>query len=118
MSRNPIREYLDRVEELELKLTGKDKDTLDWLVFGFNACAKLLNQTEDENQQLNDDNFKIQARADRYKCKADNLQSTLEEIREYINTHIMVINDAFRLKDTIAGHDILQIIDKGVNNEL
>ena len=46
MNKEEIKEYLKRVEELELKLIGEDKDTLQWLIFGYNECARLLNQLE------------------------------------------------------------------------
>lgn len=38
--------YLKRVDELEEKLQGQDKETLRWLIYGYNECAKLLNQNE------------------------------------------------------------------------
>lgn len=46
MNKEEIKEYLKRVGELELKLTGEDKDTLQWLIYGYNECARLLNQLE------------------------------------------------------------------------
>jgi hypothetical protein len=52
MSKKEIREYLDRVERLELTLLDEDKETLQWLIYGYNQCAKLLNETEQENIQL------------------------------------------------------------------
>ena len=42
MNKKEIKEYLDRVDELREKLTDEDKDTLEWLIFGYNQCAKLL----------------------------------------------------------------------------
>ena len=54
MSKKEIKEYLKRVDELEAKLTGEDKETLQWLIYGYNQCAKLLNETEGENKQLKD----------------------------------------------------------------
>ena len=42
-----IKEYLKRVDELELKLTEEDKDTYQWLLFGYNECARLLNEKEE-----------------------------------------------------------------------
>ena len=41
-----IKEYLRKVDELELKLTGEDKETLQWLLFGYNECARLLEKKE------------------------------------------------------------------------
>ena len=54
MSKEEIKEYLKRVDELEAKLIGEDKETLQWLIYGYNQCAKLLNETEQENKQLKD----------------------------------------------------------------
>ena len=54
MNKEEIKEYLKRVDELEAKLTGEDKETLQWLIYGYNQCAKLLNETERENKQQKD----------------------------------------------------------------
>ena len=54
MNKEEIKDYLKRVEELETKLTGKDKDTYQWLIFGYNECAKLLYEEEQKNKQLKD----------------------------------------------------------------
>lgn len=47
-----IKEYLIRSDRLERKLKGKDKETLQWLIYGYNECAKLLNQRERAIQQV------------------------------------------------------------------
>jgi hypothetical protein len=52
MNKEEIKEYLKRVEELELKLTGEDKDTVQWLIYGYNECARLLNQLETNIDEL------------------------------------------------------------------
>ena len=46
-----IKDYLKRVDELGAKLTGEDKETYNWLIHGFNQCAKLLNETEQQCQK-------------------------------------------------------------------
>ena len=46
MDKEEIYAYLKRVDELEEKLQGQDKETLRWLIYGYNECAKLLNQNE------------------------------------------------------------------------
>ena len=48
MSKEEIKEYLKRVDELGTKLTGEDKETYAWLIYGYNQCAKLLNETEQQ----------------------------------------------------------------------
>lgn len=53
MNKEEIQEYLKRVDELELRLEEEDKDTLQWLIFGYNECAKLLYEKEQELDRLN-----------------------------------------------------------------
>ena len=48
MNKKEIKDYLKRVDELEAKLTGEDKETYAWLIYGYNQCAKLLNETEQQ----------------------------------------------------------------------
>lgn len=48
MTKEEIQEYLDRVDELGERLTGEDRDTYAWLIYGYNACAKMLHDTEEE----------------------------------------------------------------------
>lgn len=48
MNKKEIKDYLKRVDELETKLTGEDKETYAWLIYGYNKCAKLLNETEQQ----------------------------------------------------------------------
>ena len=46
MSEEEIKEYLKRTDKLLDKLSGEDKDTLEWLIFGYNLCAKMLYEKE------------------------------------------------------------------------
>lgn len=46
MSKEEIKEYLKRVDELLNKLNGEDKDTLEWMMFGYNQCAKILHEKD------------------------------------------------------------------------
>lgn len=48
MNKEEIEEYLKRVDELETKLTGEDKETYDWLIYGYHKCIKLLNEAEQQ----------------------------------------------------------------------
>lgn len=36
MNKKEIKDYLKRVDELETKLTGEDKETYAWLIYGYN----------------------------------------------------------------------------------
>ena len=69
MSKEEVKEYLKRVDELELKLTDEDKDTYQWLLFGYNECARLLNEKEQENKQL---------------------KEVIEEVRELLDKSVVV----------------------------
>ena len=48
MNKKEIKDYLKRIDELGTKLTRKDKETYAWLIYGYNQCAKLLNETEQQ----------------------------------------------------------------------
>ena len=48
MDKKEIKDYLKRADELGAKLTGEDKETYAWLIYGYNQCAKLLNETEQQ----------------------------------------------------------------------
>lgn len=48
MYKKEIKDYLKRVDELGAKLMGEDKETYTWLIYGYNQCAKLLNETEQQ----------------------------------------------------------------------
>lgn len=54
MNKKEIEDYLKRVDELGAKLTGEDKETYDWLIYGYNQCAKLLNETEQQCKKQNE----------------------------------------------------------------
>ena len=48
MNKEEIKDYLKRVDELGAKLTEEDKETYAWLIYGYNQCAKLLNETKQQ----------------------------------------------------------------------
>lgn len=48
MDKKEIKDYLKKVDELGTKLKGKDKETYAWLIYGYNQCVKLLNETEQQ----------------------------------------------------------------------
>ena len=48
MNKEEIKDYLKRVDELGAKLSGEDKETYTWLIYGYNQCTKLLNETEQQ----------------------------------------------------------------------
>lgn len=37
--------------DLGIKLTGEDKETYTWLIYGYTQCAKLLNETEQQSKK-------------------------------------------------------------------
>lgn len=48
MNIEEIEDYAKRVDELGAKLTEEDKETYDWLVYGYSQCAKLLIEAEQQ----------------------------------------------------------------------
>ena len=59
MSEEEIKDYLKRVDELDAKLTGEDKETYAWLIYGYNKCAKLLNETEQQCKKQKEVIYKL-----------------------------------------------------------
>lgn len=51
MNKKEIKYYIERMYDLGTKLTGEDKETYTWLIYGYNQCAKLLNETEQQNKK-------------------------------------------------------------------
>ena len=54
MNKKEIKDYMERMYDLGIKLTGEDKETYTWLIYGYNQCAKLLNETEEQCKKLKD----------------------------------------------------------------
>lgn len=65
MSKEEIKEYLKRIDELGAKLTGEDKETYAWLVYGYNQCAKWLNETEEQCKRQKEVIDKIKKEVDK-----------------------------------------------------
>ena len=93
MSKEEIQEYLKRVDALEEKLVGEDKDTLQWLIFGYNMCAKMLNEKE----------------------------NIIKEVREYIEDNSQMtdlrihgIENVLSFRGSVE--KLLEILDKENNN--
>ena len=54
MNKKEIKDYIERMYDLGIKLTGEDKETYTWLLYGYNRCAKLLNETEEQYKKQKD----------------------------------------------------------------
>ena len=110
MTEEEIKEYLKRVDELELKLTDEDKDTYQWLLFGYNECARLLNEKEQENKQLKA-KLEMYENGVYYSSENDKLKEVIEEVRKYVGSEEMY-NCSFE-EET---NKLLQILDKAKEN--
>ena len=75
---------------------------------------ELIKHWIKEAEELNDKNFRLEQCLNVSNNELNKLISVLDEIREYIKecTLINEISTAIRLKDTLAGKDLLQILDK------
>ena len=76
---------------MEEKLVGEDKDTLEWLIFGYNQCAKMLNEKETMLDTITDNLVKS--------IDAINTKIKNQDFGEnYINDHRKVRLKAIRTK--------------------
>lgn len=73
MDKEKIKDYLKRVDELGAKLTGEDKETYAWLIYGYNQCSKLLNEQEQQ-------------------CKKQ--KEAIDKAIKYIRNHQLVFKDS------------------------
>lgn len=88
MTREEIKEYLNRVDKLLDKLKGEDKETLSWLIYGYNQCAKLLNETQKENEKLKAEyGTKVQVERDLLKEENEKLKAVINKAIEYIENY-------------------------------
>lgn len=55
MDEEEIKSFLERTDDLGARLTGEDKETFTWVVYGYNKCAKLLKETEQKVEEQQKD---------------------------------------------------------------
>ena len=122
MTREEIKEYLNRVDKLLDKLKGEDKETLSWLIYGYNQCAKLLNETQKENEKLKAEyGTKAQVERDLLKEENEKYKEVIDKIKEYIQK-IFYFNEEtgeYSLLHTYDKDNIKELLDilKGEQNE-
>ncbi|MCI6191213.1 MAG: hypothetical protein MR691_15010 [Clostridium sp.] len=117
MNKEEIKEYLKRVDELEFKLVDEDKGTLQWLIFGYNECARLLNEKEKENQELK------KQYCERTDCsgrlgnskKVDQLEKELEQLKKIEKEH-QRINGDLRVEIKELKEKYMKLEDKYIHN--
>lgn len=74
MDKDEIKGYLKKVDDLETRLIGEDRETFAWLIYGYNQCAKLLNETEQQakkQKEVIDKAIKLIKYHERYRDGAD-----------------------------------------------
>lgn len=111
MTKEEIKEYLNRVDKLLDKLKGEDKETLSWLICGYNQCAKLLNETQKENEKLKAELQLYQGALKREHeaiHRVNDLEEVIDEAIKRLEKGIFIIP-----KDT---NELLDIL-KGVDND-
>lgn len=130
MNKEEIKEYLNRVDKLLDKLKGEDKETLSWLIYGYNQCAKLLNETQKENEKLKAEyGTKVQVERDLLKEENQKLKAELQlyqgalkreheaihrvnDLEKVIDEAIKLIEDSYYSKNTTDIDSIVLSSDK------
>ena len=102
MTREEIKEYLNRVNKLLDKLKGEDKETLSWLIYGYNQCAKLLNETQKENEKLKAEyGTKAQVERDLLKEENEKLKAELQLYQGALSREHEAIHRVNELEEVI-----------------
>lgn len=96
MTKEEIKDYLKKVDELGDKLTGEDKETYDWLIYGYNQCSKLLNETEQQ-------------------CKKQ--KECIDKLKEYIRKNIIYDDVGMKILDASPLEDYIQGLEQGSDSE-
>ena len=112
MTREEIKEYLNRVDKLLDKLKGEDKETLSWLICGYNQCAKLLNEIQKENEKLKAEyGTKVQVERDFLNEENEKYKEVIDKIKEYIQK-------IFYFNEETGEYSLLHTFDKCNAKEL
>ena len=99
MKKEEIKEYLKRVDEREFKLVDEDKDALQWLIFGYNECARLLNEKEKEYQRLKEIEKEHRTINGELRVENKELKKQLEENQNPLKGIFAQVNDDTLLRD-------------------
>ena len=113
MDKKEIKDYLKRVDKLLDKLKGEDKETLSWLIYGYNQCAKLLNETQKENEKLKADyGTKVQIERDLLKEENEKLKAELQLYQGSLKREHEAIHRANDLEKVID--EAIKRLEKGI----
>ena len=113
MTREEIKEYLNRVDKLLDKLTGEDKETLSWLIYGYNQCAKLLNEKQKENKKLKAEyGTKVQIERDLLKEENEKLKADLQLYQGALKREHEAIHRVNELEKVID--EAIKRLEKGI----
>ena len=102
MDKKEIKDYLKRVDKLLDKSKGEDKETLSWLIYGYNQCAKLLNEIQKENEKLKAEyGTKVQVERDLLKEENEKLKAELQLYKGALNREHEAIHRVNELEKVI-----------------
>lgn len=85
MNKKEIKDYMERMYDLGIKLTGEDKETYTWLIYGYNQCAKLLNEIEEQYKKQKDNWNKLKEYISTEWYSYDNDSVEFEVARDILN---------------------------------
>lgn len=85
MNKKEIKDYMERMYDLGIKLTGEDKETYTWVIYGYNQCAKLLNETEEQYKKQKDNWNKLKEYIGTEWYSYDNDSVEFEVARDILN---------------------------------
>ena len=113
MTKEEIKEYLNRVDKLLDKLKGEDKETLSWLIYGYNQCAKLLNEIQKENEKLKAELQLYQGALKREHeaiHRVNDLEEVIDKLKEWINI-VQQNKDNKHLEPFISTDELDELLD-------
>lgn len=100
MDEEEIKSFLERTNDLGTRLTGEDKETFAWVVYGYNQCAKLLKEIEEKAEEQQKEFIK-------YLEKPIELikQGNPTNISEYTSGKLETLEESLQKYKEIIGYD-------------
>lgn len=97
MDEEEIKSFLERTDDLGARLTGEDKETFTWVVYGYNQCAKLLKEMEQKVEEQQKDYLEALKVKHERAYEIEKLKKQLYELGgvDEFNKHLLTQQDEF-----------------------
>lgn len=113
MDDEEIKSFLERTDDLGTRLTGEDKETFTWVVYGYNQCAKLLKETEQKVEEQQKDYLEALIKKQERAYEIAKMKEQQEEFIKYLEDEKnRLATECSNIYEDSLGHTRLVNADK------